>query len=351
MNEKPARRNPKLFLAGDIGGTKTLLALADENGQVRCERRYASRDYADFTTLLRDFLRDFLREAGNPAAISAACFGVAGPVDANRSKVTNLPWLIDGPMLEQAFDIGRVELLNDFAAAAQGIDALSPDDLVALQIGAPLDKAPRVIIGAGTGLGVVGLLWADGNWRSLASEGGHMGFAPTDEEQLALWRFITQRHGRASAERVLSGGGLTDIYRHLLHQSGGDDRGGIDKLAAISHDPDPLLADDPAAQIGGIALQKPHSLAAQAVALFSRIYGAYAGDMALLFMARGGVYVAGGIAPKLLPLLASGGFMTAFAAKAEHARLMPDFPVQVVVNEGLGLLGALHVATHLAAHD
>jgi len=332
MNPKPVARNSKLFLAGDIGGTKTLLALADETGEILCERRYASSDYADFATLLRAFLR----EAGDPAAIRTACFAVAGPVEANRAKVTYLPWLIDGPALEHAFDIGQVEVLNDFAAAAQGIDTLAPQDLIELQNSTPLARATRVVIGAGTGLGLAGLLWEDGSWRTVAGEGGHIGFAPANEEQLALWRFMTQRHGRATAERVLSGAGLADIYRHLLEQGQACDT------------PDPLQAAAPAAHIGGLALHKPDSLSAQAVALFAQIYGAYAGDMALLFMARGGVYLAGGIAPKILPMLIRGEFMAAFLAKAAHARLMPNFPVHVVVNEKVGLLGALHIATHLA---
>ncbi len=329
MKQKPETRNSTLILAGDIGGTKTLLALADPiTGASLFERRYASRDYGNFS----DLLRIFLNEAGDGKKVDRTCLAVAGPVEANRSNITYLPWLIDGATLEEAFDIGRVQVHNDFAAAAQGIATLAPQDLVELQTGTPVETAARVVIGAGTGLGVAGLIRQGDDWRTVPGEGGHIGFAPADEEQLALWRFLTLHHGRVTAERVLSGAGLVDVYRFLVAESGAGDT------------PDPLQTDEPAASIGGLANHQPQSLSARAVTLFARIYGAYAGDMALLFMARGGVYLAGGIAPKILPLLANGSFMTAFRAKAEHARLMPDFPVRVVVNEGLGLQGALHLA-------
>lgn len=329
MKQKPETRNSTLILAGDIGGTKTLLALADPaSGAVLFERCYASRDYGNFS----DLLRAFLKESGDGEKVDRACLAVAGPVEANRSQVTYLPWLIDGATLAQAFDIGQVQVHNDFVAAAQGIATLAPHDLVALQTGCPVHAAARVVIGAGTGLGVAGLLRQGDDSLTVPGEGGHIGFAPSDEEQLALWRHLHQRHGRATAERVLSGAGLTEIYRFLLAQGGAGDT------------PDPLQAEDTAAAIGNLAGSQAASLSAGAVALFARIYGAYAGDLALLFMARGGVYLAGGIAPKLLPELAAGGFMTAFRTKAEHARLMGDFPVHVVVNERLGLLGAIRIA-------
>ena len=312
----------RFFLAGDIGGTKTLLALADDAGIVR-ERRYPSRDWDEFPALVRAFLD----EAGAPR-IDAACFGVAGPVQDNRAKTTHLPWRVDGAALAAAFRIGRVEVVNDFAAAAQGVAALAPADLVTLQEGRPLAGAPRLLVGAGTGLGVAALIPAGNAWRTVAGEGGHIGFAPADEDQLAVWRHLARPGGRVTAENVVSGPGLAAIYAALQKVSPGG--------TALA---------DPAA-IAEAALTQPQ--ARRALDLFIAAYGAFAGDLALLFMARGGVYLGGGIAPKILPLLEEGGFVRAFRQRGAHAALMPDFPVRVIRNERLGLLGALAIA---AMHD
>lgn len=320
-----------MILAGDIGGTKTLLAIAGKSGacpDVIFEKRYASREHDSFSTLLSAFLN----EAGAAGGIAGACFGVAGPVENNRSKVTYLPWVIDGTALAEEFGIGRVTVVNDFEAAARGIEALAPADLAALQDGSPMERGTRLLIGAGTGLGVAALLPENGGWRVVAGEGGHVGFAPADEEQIELWRFLGGPSGQVTSERVLSGSGLVGIYRLVCARDGGADS------------PDPLQSPDPAAAIGTYGLAYPHSLSSRALDIFVRAYGAFAGDLALLFMARGGVYLAGGIAPKILPRLRQGGFLDAFHAKAEHGRLMPGFPVHVVTNEKLGLLGAANIA-------
>lgn len=308
-----------MILGGDIGGTKTLLALAGDDG-IAFERRYPSRDWDDFPALLRVFLG----EAGIAEEITSACFGVAGPVEDNRSKVTYLPWVIDGPLLGAAFGIGRVEVVNDFAAAAQGVAALQPDDLVTLQDGRPLPQSPRLLVGAGTGLGVAALLPEGDGWRTVGGEGGHIGFSPADEEQLTVWRHLAQPAGRVTAENVISGPGLAAIYESLQKVS-----------------PRNTAMDDPAA-IAAAAATEP--LAGKALDLFIAAYGAFAGDLALLFMARGGVYLGGGIAPKILPRLQQGGFVRAFAQRVAHAGLMPDFPIRVVIEERLGLLGALTIA-------
>lgn len=310
-----------MILAGDIGGTKTLLALAGDDGIV-FERRYPSREWGDFSSLLHAFLD----EAG-AGKIASACFGVAGPVENNRAKVTYLPWVIDGPSLGADFDIGRVAIVNDFVAASQGVAALRPDDLVTLQEGRPLPREPRLLIGAGTGLGVAALIHDGGGWRTVGGEGGHIGFSPAEEEQLAVWRHLHQSGGRVTAENVISGPGLAAIYESLQKVS--------PRNTAIA---------DPAA-IAAAADSEP--LAAQALDLFIAAYGAFAGDLALLFMARGGVYLGGGIAPKILPRLQQGGFVRAFGQRGAHAGLMADFPIRVVTEERLGLLGALTIA---AAH-
>ncbi|MBS3917074.1 MAG: glucokinase [Sulfuritalea sp.] len=308
-----------MILGGDIGGTKTLLALANETGVV-FERRYPSREWGDFAALLRAFLGD----AGCTANITAACIGVAGPVEDNRVKVTNLPWVVDGKALADAFGFGKVEVINDFAAAAQGVAALQPDDLVTLQEGRPLPQSPRLLIGAGTGLGVAALMPEGDGWRTVGGEGGHIGFSPANEEQQAVWQHLARPGGRVTAENVISGPGLAAIYDSLCKVSPGN------------------TATEPAEIVAAAASGNP--LAECALDLFVAAYGAFAGDLALLFMARGGVYLGGGIAPKILPRLQAGGFVRAFRARGAHAGLMPDFPIRVIANERLGLLGALSIA-------
>jgi len=310
-----------MILAGDLGGTKTLLALAGGNGIV-LERRYPSRDWPDFPSLLHTFLD----EAGAPD-VASACFGVAGPVEDSRAKVTYLPWVVDGPTVGAAFRIGRVAVVNDFAAAAQGVAALGANDLVTLQEGRPVAGSPRLLIGAGTGLGVAALLPDGHRWRTVGGEGGHIGFSPADEDQLAVWRHLARPGGRVTAENVVSGPGLAAIYACLEKVSPGG-----------------TAADEPAA-IAAAAASEPR--ARRALDLFIAAYGAFAGDLALLFMARGGVYLGGGIAPKILPFLQEGGFARAFRQRDAHAGLMADFPIRVVTDERLGLLGALAIA---AAH-
>jgi glucokinase len=310
-----------MILGADIGGTKILLALA-EGGNIVCERRYASRDWADFPCLLRAFLAE-----SGATHVAAACFGVAGPAEGNRAKVTYLPWVIDGPALAREFGIGRTEVVNDFAAAARGVAALRDEELATLQEGRALEGAPRLLIGAGTGLGVAALLPEGGGWRVLGGEGGHVGFSPADEDQLAVWRHLHRPDGRVTAENVVSGPGLVAIYECLGKVSpGGTAVGDAAAIAAAA-------AADPVAQ--------------RALDLFIAAYGAFAGDLALLFMARGGVYIGGGIAPKILDRLRLGGFVGAFGRRGAHAGLMAEFPIRVVTHERLGLLGALALA---AAH-
>ena len=311
-----------MILGGDIGGTKTLLALAGDTGILR-EQRYPSLDWKDFPALLRAFLA----EAGAGASVTSACFGVAGPAEDNCAKVTYLPWTVDGPALARDFGIGRVEVVNDFAAAARGLPALRTDDLVTLQEGRALEGAPRLLIGAGTGLGVAALLPEGTGWRTLSGEGGHIGFSPADEDQLAVWRHLARPGGRVTAENVVSGPGLAAIHASL-------EKVGLPRTAMA--DPAAIVAaagDDPAAR--------------RALEIFIAAYGAFAGDLALLFMARGGVYLGGGIAPKILGRLQQGGFVEAFGTRGAHAGLMADFPIRVITEERLGLLGALAIA---AAH-
>lgn len=307
----PARR----FLGGDLGGTKTLLALAETAGdglRIVAERRYASRDYADFDTLLADFL-DGRRD------VQAACFGLAGPTDGASARLTYLPWTLEAADLARRFGLGRVRLVNDFAAAAHGLAGLADAQAPLLQPGRLAADAPRLVVGAGTGLGVAGLLPEAGGWRVVPGEGGHMGFAPQDETQAALWHHLYAQSGRVTAEDVVSGPGLARIFAFLHGRPRNPEEIGA---AALAGGADALAA----------------------WRLWSAVCGAFAGDLALHWLAHGGVWLAGGIAAKLMPALGAGEFLAAFNAKREHRALAEAMPVRLVVEERLGLLGALALA-------
>lgn len=324
-----------MILAGDIGGTKALLLLAAmRQGRMEpvLERRYAVASFADFSAMLSQFLQECRAHRGRDARLASACFGAAGPVSDNCIQMTNLPWRLDAGAIAAEFGIGRVQLVNDFEAAAAGVEALAPGDCATLQRGEPLAQAARVVIGAGTGLGVAYALPQGKRYRIIAGEGGHAGFAPVDEEQMRLWRALHAQLGRVSAEHVVSGPGLVRIYEFLR--------------AELPQAPDlrASIGAEGAAAISRHALEHGDALASRALDLFIACYGALAGDHALGVTARGGVYVAGGIARKILPRLAAGGFMTAFNAKGAHAQLNGRIPVRVVTTERLGLLGAALIA-------
>ena len=324
-----------MILAGDIGATKALLLLAAQRrGRIEplLERRYAVASFPDFSALLSRFLEECRRRRGSGTRPSRACFGAAGPVSGDCLQMTNLPWRLDAGAIAAQFGIGQVQLLNDFEAAARGIEALAPGDTVMLQRGELLPRAARVIIGAGSGLGVAYALPQGRGYRVIAGEGGHAGFAPADEEQMRLWQALRARFGRVSVEQVVSGPGLVRIHDFL--------RGTLPLSPALERN----VRVEGAAAIGRLALKQGDPLACRALDLFISCYGAAAGDHALAVMARGGVFIAGGIAPKILSLLAAGGFVTAFNAKGAHAGIAAKMPVQVVITERLGLLGALQIA-------
>jgi glucokinase len=319
-------------LGADVGATNTRLALADvRDGRlaIAAERRYVNAEFGDFGRLIQAFVGEarVTTEADN--RIDAACLGVAGPVEGRRVKLTNLPWALDADELARALGGARVTLVNDFHAAASGIDALDARDRVALQPGEPLAHGTQVVIGAGSGLGVALRVWTGTRHEVVPGEGGHIGFAPADAVQAALAEWLRARLARVIVEHVVSGPGLVRIHAFLCERHG--------VLAAPIDDP---------ARIARAALGGEDPLAAEALDLFIACYGAVAGDYALAANARGGVFVAGGIAPKILTRLRAGGFVRAFTDKGVHAALAAKFPVHIVTNEGLGLLGALAVAAH-----
>ncbi|NIR60922.1 MAG: glucokinase, partial [Gammaproteobacteria bacterium] len=294
-------------LAGDIGGTTARLLLAAvERGAVRpiFEADSRSGDYPDLAPLVQAFLAD----AGEAArGVAAACFAVAGPVaetpEGETAQVTNLPWRLDSAALSEMLGLPRTRLINDFQAAAYGLEALAPTDLLTLQPGRPVPGAPRVLIGAGTGLGEAVLVWTGEHYRPLPSEGGHADLAPGDTEEQALLAHLRERFGHVSWERAVSGPGLVNVFEFLR--------------AHRRREPSPALAEalaagDAAAAISESALAQRDGLAMAALAMLVRLYGAQAGNLALTVLARGGVYIGGGIAPKILEWLRHGPFLEAF---------------------------------------
>lgn len=324
-----------MILAGDIGGTKALLLLAAlRRGRLEpvLERRYAVASFDGFSAMLARFLDECRQHLGRDARLASACFGAAGPLSAARIRMTNLPWCLDAAAIAAEFGIARVRLANDFEAAARGVEALAPGDSALLQRGELLPHAARVVIGAGSGLGVAYALPQGKHYQVIAGEGGHAGFAPADDEQMRLWQTLHAEVGRVSVEHVVSGPGLVRIYAFL--------RGTLPEAPGL----DESVRAEGAAAIGRHALDQGDPLACRALDLFIACYGAVAGDHALSVSARGGVYIAGGIAPKILTRLAAGGFMAAFNAKGSHAQMNHRMPVQVVTTERLGLLGAALIA-------
>ena len=315
------------LLAVDLGGTHVRCGLArvEPGPRVRWLRR-AQEDTARYAGLEQALAAFLGAGAERPARAAVA---VAGPTDGYSAQMTNLPWRLDAAALGQALGM-PVRLLNDFAAAAHGLAALQADELVFLQEGSVDPAGTQVLLGAGTGLGVALLAGAGGARQVLAGEGGHADFAPNDAQEARLWAFLHARHGHVSWERVVSGRGLA-----LLHEFVCAERGLPDLYAGS--------ADKPAA-IGAAALAGADAAAREAGEMFARAYGAVAGNLALLTLPRGGVYLGGGITPKLLPLLQS-HFLPAFRAKGRFASLLQGFPVVVVRADDLGLRGAaLHAA-------
>lgn len=352
-----------MILAGDIGGTKTNLALYDWTTErvepVRLET-FHSADYKALEEILVEFLTppkpptptDELDTDGSgredepvqaptpePIELAAACFGVAGPVIDNRCHTTNLPWVVDGATIAKHFDIPRVRLLNDLEATAYGILWLRPDEVEVLNAGtAPRQRQALALIAAGTGLGEGILFWDGKSYRPMPSEGGHADFAPTNDYEIELLRYLRAQYLHVSYERVVSGPGLHAIYEFIRDTKKNEPTWLAEKIKA----------GNPAAEIAEAGLKGQADIAKQALDLFASIYGAEAGNLALKALSLDGVYVAGGIAPKLIAKLKDGTFMKAFVNKGRYKRLMSQIPVKVVMNQETGLLGAASVAAALA---
>jgi glucokinase len=329
----------RVVLAADVGGTNTKLALARCSAGKRAilsRAVYRSREYGALDLAVSAFLK---RELEPSTAVAGACFAVAGPVENGHAHLTNLPWGVQAEVLSRELRIPHVSVINDFAAAGLGISELAEGDFLTLQAGVPVARGDRVVIGAGTGLGIGWLIWQGTRYRVHPSEGGHADFAPADALQDELLAHLRRELGHVSAERVLSGPALARILRFL------EQRDGVAPTAALV---EAMANGDPAGAITDCALSERDPLAVRALDLFASAYGAFAGNMALVGLAHGGVYVAGGIAPKIAAKLVDGAFIRSFTSKGRFQKLLESIPVKVVMNDHVGLLGALAEAARVA---
>ena len=327
-----------MILAGDIGGTKTTLAVfteVDQRLEVVKKERFASQDHESLDTIVGAFMAGWQRK------VELACFGIAGPVKDGRSRITNLPWVVDARVLADNLGVPTVELINDIEANAYGISVLGPNDFAVLNEGNRAAEGNAAIIAAGTGLGEAGLYWDGRHHHPFACEGGHTDFGPRNETEVNLLRFLQSRFERVSYERILSGPGLLSIYQ-FLRDTGEEEPTWLTREISLG---------DPAATISAAALSQKSELCIRALDLFVSLYGAEAGNLALKVMASGGFFVGGGIGPKILEKLGDGTFMEAFLAKGRMRPLLEAMPVRVVLNEQTALLGAAHCARLRAAGE
>jgi glucokinase len=330
---------PRYTLAADIGGTKTLFELgAVDAGRYRSVHagHFLNADFTGVAEVTEAFLATVPQR---PPAIASACLALAGPIVEQRVRFTNLPWEADARELARRLHIGRVDFVNDFAAIGYGIPALARDELLCLQAGRPDPHGVRGVLGAGTGLGMVFMIWTGKGYQVVPSEGGKVDFAPINEVQNRLWHYLRHRGERVGYESVLSGRGMERIYAFLSEADTLRSRtGGAAQETPLS-----------AAEITARALDGGDPRALSAINLFLEIYGAAAGNFALTLLSHGGLYVAGGIAPRLASLFGQSAFMEAFCAKGKFAELLRTIPVHVVMSPDVGLRGAVAIAVEAAS--
>ncbi len=320
-----------LILTGDVGGTSTRLALVsatDEGFRIEHEARYASGEHSGLEPIAVAFLREHTEKRPEVAA-----FGVAGPVINGACETTNLPWRLSASSLAVTLDLPRVHLLNDLEALAWGIDTLRDGDRVELQAGAPVASGNRAVIAAGTGLGQAGLTFDGALHRPFACEGGHTDFAPHTARDDALLSALRARHGHVSWERIVSGPGLVTLFRHTLERHAAEPPSWLD-----------APGQDPAAAISRLALAGEDPCCVEALDWFVELYGREAGNLALKLNASGGLFIGGGIAPRILPALRGGRFIEAFRDKGRMRPLLENMPVSVIVAPGVALTGLARYA-------
>lgn len=313
-----------MILAADIGGTKCHLALAREgSGEIVAEARYASSGLRNVQDMLDTFLAD--KEA-SPARIHTLVLAIAGPVSGCQASLTNLPWHIRKSDLESRFNAARILFINDFQATALGILKVEPDQLLPLHDASPKAQGRRLVMGAGTGMGVAYLNYQNGRYHAVATEAGHISFAPRHEQQWRLHGWLAERYGRVSWERLLSGAGLEAIYAFL-------------------EPAEPLPEAAGPAWIVDQARSNTNPQAGEALELFAWLYGSFCGDLALAYLPAGGIYLSGGVTTHITHWLQQPGFLQAYMDKGRMSRLVQKFPVKVVMDPGVGILGAIHYTT------
>ncbi len=327
------------ILAGDIGGTKTILAVFSSDRGAHepiAEATFPSADYANLESMAQAFLAD----SGLPVA--RAVFGVAGPVLNGSAQITNLPWVMSEHHLRAALGLPQVRLINDLEAIANAVPVLNDDDLVALNDVPPTPQGAVGVIAPGTGLGEAFLLWVNGRYHAFPSEGGHNDFAPSNELEGDLLRYLQRRFGRASYERVCSGIGIPNVYRFLRDCAYAQESPAVAAQLASAKDPTPII-------VANALATPPDPLCAQVMDIFTSVLAAEAGNLALTVIATGGVYLGGGIPPRILPLLQRESFMNTFRYKGRLSGLMERIPVRVIMNAKAGLLGAARAALEMDA--
>ena len=328
----PIKNKDMLVLAGDIGGTKTnvgLFVMGKKRPEALVIESFASREAPHLENIVGRFLKS------HPSSISSACFGIAGPVINGRCKTTNLPWVVSENQMKRRFHWRHVSLLNDLAAAAMAVPLLRRSDQVFLNKGIMQKKGNLALLSPGTGLGQAILVYKDGQYVPLSSEGGHVSFSPTTEQEIELWRYLRKKYGHVSVERVLSGPGLVNIYSWLKDSGRFEEPPWLREL---------MKREDPAKVISENALRKRQAICVESLRLYYSMLGSAAGNLALTSMAVGGVYLGGGIPPKILPASKQGTFLKAFMAKGRFSDFLFRIPVRVILNDKAALLGAAHAA-------
>jgi glucokinase len=320
-----------MLLAGDIGGTKTSLAIYSPEAGARAplsEATFPSTQYSNLESLVREFLNQV------DMPVERATFGVAGPVVSGRATITNLSWVIDEAELQSALNLSTVRLLNDLEAIGYGVPFLEPEDLHTLNEGQPVSGGAIAVIAPGTGLGEAFLTWDGRRYRSHATEGGHTDFAPTNDRQVGLLRYLLERFDHVSYERVCSGMGLPNIYAYLKDSGYAEEPAWLAGELAAADDPTPVIVN------AALDSERPCELCVATLNVFVSILGAEAGNLALKVLATAGVYLGGGIPPRILSILERGPFMESFRSKGRFSDLMSRMPVHVILNPKVALLGA-----------
>ncbi|MCH9632146.1 MAG: Glucokinase [Chlamydiae bacterium] len=321
-----------MILSGDIGGTKTNIAFFEPCGnqlELKIVEKYPSSEHSSLDEIVVDFTKK------HSLKVEAACFGIAGAIHNECVKTTNLPWEVKAQSLSKALSGSKVHLINDLEANAWGIDTLKENEVVTLQTPKHIFKGNRALISAGTGLGEAGLYYHNEKYFPFASEGGHADFAPRNDKEIALLKYLAKPFGHVSYERVLSGQGLYNIYQFLNDYN---------KKSPSKELAQKLKNSDPAKIISQLALENEDATCQEALEMMVSFYGSEAGNVGLRYMAYGGVYLGGGIAPKILSKLQSPLFLEAFLSKGRFRKLLESIPIKVILNDQTALIGAAYCA-------